>query len=472
MLSAEVNEVLQHREVYAPDARLRSRAPGAAALPATDGSSRLKGSVMQESRQGKPQDAMLGDVAERKSTYNEPRTLTFANKYKGVPTIKVQGGYAVSVAKVDGAREILVGPTTWFVEYGETLDVLSLSTGKPKTTNKLFHTAYLRVANNTVSDIVLVETSDHVGVELKLAYNVNFEGDCQKWFSIENYIKHMCDHVRSVLKGKIRKINIEDFFTNSTDIIRNIILGEPKEGQPRAGMLFQSNGMRIADVEVLVVDLKDPAINDLLSKAQREAVETNVNLARRKKTLDFTLQSETMNRTELDAKAETDKKKTEISAGNISNELFLNLKKVSGDLDVETNEAEVIKARQEKADIDHAGALRRAKSAGDQNMEMKRRDIELNIGALSAETKALVDKMNAIQPGLVEGLLMMSRNDIVGKMADAAAPQVLFGGKNVVDVMQQMFGSLPSVKKALEGLGVQMPGNGPSKQLPGVSKPV
>jgi len=67
--------------------------------------------------------------------------------------------------------------------------------------------------------------------------------------------------------------------------------------------------------------------------------------------------------------------------------------------------------------------------------------------------------MNSIQPGLIEGLLVLSRNEVVAKMAEASSPQVLFGGKNVVDVLQQVFGSLPSVKKALETLGVQ-PSNG------------
>jgi major vault protein len=38
-------------------------------------------------------------------------------------------------------------------------------------------------------------------VELKLVYRVNFEGDDSKWFAVENYVKFLCDHVRSVHEG-------------------------------------------------------------------------------------------------------------------------------------------------------------------------------------------------------------------------------------------------------------------------------
>ena len=41
--------------------------------------------------------------------------------------------------------------------YDETLALLELSTGKPKTTDQLLGTVYLRVDNNLVSDIVRAE---------------------------------------------------------------------------------------------------------------------------------------------------------------------------------------------------------------------------------------------------------------------------------------------------------------------------
>ena len=77
-----------------------------------------------------------------------------------------------------GNRRVVQGPDTVLLDYDETLEVLELSTGKPKTTDKLEHTVYLRVSNNKVSDVIGgVYTKDHVPIILKLSYRVNFEGD-------------------------------------------------------------------------------------------------------------------------------------------------------------------------------------------------------------------------------------------------------------------------------------------------------
>jgi major vault protein len=447
-----------------PNIRARSR------LLSEDGSSRVKSSMMSESRQGKPQEAMVGDVQERKSTYNEPRTITFANKFKGVPTIRIAPGYAVSIAKVDGSRSVIVGPKTAFLEYGETLDALALSMGKPKTTDRLWKTAYLNVKNNTVSDIVRVETSDHVLVQIRLGYQVNFEGDSSKWFTIENYVKHLCDHVRSVLKGALRGYSVEAFYQNSTEVIRSIILGEKTENQPRPGMVFQSNGMKVFDVEVLGVEIADQSINELLSSAQREMVETSVNLLRSQRNLEFVTKTEEISRQEAITKAETLRVSAEIQSQGMANQHKLTLQKIGNEIEAQVKNTEVVKEKQTTKDTEMAGELRREKEAKEMAIQIQTALQSLNIKGLEAESAALVQKMASIQPGLIEGLLVLSRNEVVAKMAEASSPQVLFGGKNVVDVLQQVFGALPSVKKALESLGVQQPGNGPKPALPPQSR--
>jgi major vault protein len=444
----------RYKGVQGGDPSLRSRSR----LPSS--------SLMAESRQGKPQEAMVGDVQERKSTYNEPRTITFANKFKGVPTIRVSPGYAVSIAKVDGSRSVVVGPKTAFLEYGETLDALALSMGKPKTTDKLWKTAYLNVKNNTVSDIVRIETSDHVQVQIRLGYQVNFEGEPSKWFAIENYVKHLCDHIRSVLKGTLRNLSVEEFYRNSTDIIRNTILGEKKDAQPRLGMTFQSNGMHVIDVEVLSVEIADPAINNLLASAQREMVETSVNLLRSRRNLEFVTQTEKMTQEESLTKAATFAVNTEIQFQNAVNSSRLVLQRIANEIEAQKKNTEVIAEKQRTQDVAATGELNREKMVKEQDLQFQTMLQTLNLEAFEAEAGALVRKMASIQPGLIEGLLVLSRNEVVGKMAEAASPQVLFGGKNVVDVLQQVFGSIPSVKKALESLGVQQPGNGSKPALP------
>ena len=61
--------------------------------------------------------------------------------------------------------------------------------------DNLFKTAYLRVSNNKVSDVISAETEDLVQVKVQLSYQVDFEGDPKKWFNVENYVKFLTDQL-------------------------------------------------------------------------------------------------------------------------------------------------------------------------------------------------------------------------------------------------------------------------------------
>ena len=61
-------------------------------------------------------------------------------------------GYAVMVVDKQGRRRVEQGPKNLLLEYDETLEVIQLSTGTPKTDDKLVETVFLRVLNNKVSD--------------------------------------------------------------------------------------------------------------------------------------------------------------------------------------------------------------------------------------------------------------------------------------------------------------------------------
>lgn len=226
-----------------------------------------KGIAMESSISGDQE--LQADEFVRSATYTEPRMVTLNTKFQGVPAIDIFTGYAVLIVSKTGERRVEVGPKTILLEYDEALEILEMSTGKPKNTDKLLQTVYLRVSNNKVADIVDVETKDHVKVKMKLSHKVNFEGDPNKWFQVENYVKYLCDHVRSVLKGAVKKLTIAEFYANSVGIVRDILLGTPAEpGKTRPGMSFAENGMRIDDIEVLTVRIEDDQIQGLLDKAQ------------------------------------------------------------------------------------------------------------------------------------------------------------------------------------------------------------
>jgi major vault protein len=102
----------------------------------------------------------MGDEMSRKNSFTKPRTLTMDNKYEGAVTINVWPGYAIQIVKKTGEREVVVGPKVRLLEFDETLEVLELSTGKPKSDGILMKTTYLQTENNIVSDIIDAETKD------------------------------------------------------------------------------------------------------------------------------------------------------------------------------------------------------------------------------------------------------------------------------------------------------------------------
>lgn len=409
-----------------------------------------KGTMVEESRQGKHQEAMLGDVAERKSTYNEPRTLTFANKFRGVPTIRVQQGYAVQVADSDGSRKVVEGPATLLLDYAESLDVLSLSTGKPKNTDRLFRTAYLNVKNNKVSDIIEVETIDHVKVRVKLAYNVNFEGDSSKWFTIENYVKHMCDHVRSVLKGRTKKQTIEAFYNTATDFIRDNILGTAKlpdatnlTGSPRPGMAFPENGMRVTDVEVLGVEIVDTNVANLLSQSQQQVVQQNIQLAQAKQRLEMVMANEDLSRQEAEAKSKTVERKLQLEAMELQARLTLDLDKIGAEiqkrseLEKQHQADEAIKTFVHQQDLARQAAQRQLHATWADD------DQKRWLTQIQTQTKAVAEQMKSIDPNLSAALMSVAAQETLAKVAHELSFHQILGGENAVDVLRKVFANTP-----------------------------
>lgn len=409
---------------------------------------RARSTSMQESRQGKDQHAVVGDVAERKSTYNEPRAIIFASKFRGVPTIKVQPGYAVNVIKSDGSRQPVMGPKTVLMGFSDTLDVLRLSMGKPKNTDKLFETAYLNIHNNKVSDVIDdVETSDHVVVSLKLSYNVNFDGDPAKWFTIENYVKHLCDHARSILKGSVRKVTIEEFYRSSTAFIRDAILGskpDTKDGTAkRRGLVFEENGMTVTDVEVLKVAIVDNAIAALLAKSQHDVVRANITLSLKEKELEVTKRNEELSRQSMDATYATEARRMDLDGKRVMNQHELEMTQIEASLKKAAEQKEVEALSQSIHDLRHESELARQRQISEFSEEYANKAQVRELTALQKNVDAIVAQMGAIHPGLIEALSSTSAKETLVKVASSLSFHQMFGAENGVEFIQKVFANSP-----------------------------
>lgn len=386
---------------------------------------------------------MHGDEFDRGEKFTPPRTVTLDTKYEGVAAISPYVGYAVLVVNKEGKREVHQGPCTILLDYDESLEVLSISTGKPKSTDDLKRTVYLRISNNKVSDIIRVETRDHVTVDVKISLLVNFEGDDPElWFQAENYVKLLCDHVRSVLKGTIQKITIENFYASHVAVVRDAILGASREGG-RAGMSFEENGMVVRDVEVLDFDIMNKEVFNLLSGAQLDAVKNNIELQQAQKQLDRDLRQEEINQKTAEARAGTKLFDLELQSRILVQTLEANLAKYEA-ASKEAEQQKVVNAATEEANnVGHEYKQKRERDIHEQKLDIDMKKQELSLKYLKAEVEAAVKRFEAGKGGLSEALIALNRDDVIMKVAQATSVQCMIGGKSFVDVLQQIFAGTP-----------------------------
>jgi major vault protein len=400
--------------------------------------------MIADSSQVSKEQGFVGDEFSRSSTYTAPRSVTLNTKFQGVPVVNVWAGYAVMVvaSTSDGVpqRRVAQGPVTVLLDYNETLEVLSLSTGKPKSTNQLLETAYLRVENNQVTDLVDVETADHTPFKLKLSYRVNFEGDPLKWFSVENYVKFLTDEMRSLLKGHVRKIRTEQFHENATDILRDLILTKEKSGR-----LFTANGMRITDVEVLEVKLLDQQVEGELLESQREAVRTNISLNRLRRGLEVTKQKEAIVREEAEERAETVKAKSKVEAELASTQLELALVKYANTMKELEEQKKIDLAKEDFKNLIAATTLERQRKDAEQTLALNAQRQAQALEALKAESESVAARFVAAKDGLSELAAAAVNTDAAVRIAQAMNMQRAIGGESFADAAQKVLGAIPAL---------------------------
>ncbi len=413
--------------------------------------------AMESSRVSGDQ-ALVSDEFSRASTYTQPRTITLETKFQGAPQIAPWIGYAVCVTSKTGKRRVERGPTTVLLDYDETLEVLSLSTGTPKWDASTHETPYLRVENNRVSDVIQAQTRDHVPVEIRVAYRVDFEGDPMRWFAVADYVKLLCDHVRSLVKGQVWRLQVEELYATATDKVRDFVLGVAVDGA-RPGLAFAENGMRVVDVEVLAVVIRDEAIRTLLDQAQRDVVKSSIDLSNQARGLEATRQRERMSRDELEVKAETKKRQDELVRELAASELATALARIGNAMKEQADKQKLVEAEQAVEELKFGTRLARVKREREQELVIHAREQEQQLELLRAQAEAAVQRFGAVSGNFSEALLALSRNETLVKVAQAWDVQRIVAGESLGDTLQRLFHDTP-LKALVEQL---VPKNGERK---------
>ena len=395
---------------------------------------------------------MMADEMERKNEFTEPRSIKLDTKYDGAVLLNIWPNFAVQVVNKLGDRKVVQGPKVILLEYDETLEVLELSTGKPKDDTIRIRTSYLQTKNNIVSDIITVETKDLIDVNVRVSYRVNFEGDFKKWFNVSDYVKLMTQHMRSLVRNAVKKITIEEFNDKSTDIIRDTVLGVSTEkGKERAGRVFDENGMKIYDVEVLELNIGDSNISKMLTSNQHDIVKQNLNIMKLSKDLEFSTKQEEIRRKELDERVKTSDKETEVELKEEENSKKVREVHLANEISLDTTELTAKEAKQKTLDKITGSELARKKTFKDMETKVHKERSEIAINEIEKE-------LAAIQPGLIEALMVNGNVKFVETLAENLKSQkgglaeVLSGGGGFEEILKTIKGSPlePKVRDLME----------------------
>ncbi len=392
---------------------------------------RLKGKKKRSHRAGT-------DQVQRQTRFTPPRTITLDTKYDGAVTISVWTGYAILVVSKTGERKVVSGPQTYLLGYDETLEYMMLSTGTPKTDNNPLRSVYLRILHNKVSDEVLVETKDLCNIRIKLSYRVNFTGDSSQWFNVENYVKFLTEHMRSMLRNAVKQYGVQEFYSNSINILRATILGKPDEEGNRTGRLFPENGMHVYDVEVLDVTLGDDTIEELLIEAQHSVVNQTLELEAEQRRYELVKKKESIRQQirELEITTKIVELELELARQTKQHEFkMFSLQNAAQEQQRSLNDR---MAEQDKLKALNDSKLDRKKQDEELRLELERAQAEIRNNELEAEVSAMARRAEAISPDLIAALQSFGDQAMVEKVAESMAPLAILGGESVSDIISRL----------------------------------
>lgn len=382
-----------------------------------------------------------GSGLSRGNKFTPPRSISFKDtKYQGAVAMDIWTGYAINIISKDGTRKVVCGPQSILLDYDQTLDSLAFSTGKPKTANTLLNSVFLRHENNRITDIITVETEDYVTCDIKVSYIASFDkAVMDKWFSVDNYVKQLCDWGRAAIAEKARKHNIMDFYANYHSIVRTALSESANEEYLH---YFDENGLMLQNVEVLNITI-DGDIQTMIDRHQEEIISENIRLIAETNSAETQrkiLKIELENRREKDThdreiaqlRYEASKKQAELTAE-------LNRMKEEEERLAQTATLELQgvlkKIESEKIERENAIADARAKAKKDLD--------ELEIAKQTASANNMVAILQAIGPDLAAAMNAENNQATLKAIAEAISPYAIANGDSIANAVDTLLRGSP-----------------------------
>ena len=291
--------------------------------------------------------------------------------------------------------------------------------------------------------MVAITTKDFVDALVKVSYCVNFlPKDKDKWFAVENYIKFLCDSMRAEIRREAKKYNIEDFYQNYAEVVRNVVLNlegstEDKGEATVYGHYFPQNGMNIVDCEVLGLNIESE-VENMLEDHQREMVKKSLQLTGAKRRVEVAEKLSEAEKKEHELRSEQLKNKMELQAKETQEKLKLEAE-INRQKEAEKAAAkEAEKALQPLMDAIQEANLAREKKESDMILARKKAEADIEKARLDAQASTIAKVMESIGPDLVAAMNTSANADIVQAIAKSLAPYAMAKGESVADFTDKL----------------------------------
>jgi len=214
-------------------------------------------------------DRGRGNDSSRSAARDKSRVVTYRVPHNAAAQIY---DYKEKQARVVfGPDLVMLGPDEHFT-------VLSLSGGKPKKPNTI-RSLCLLMGPDFMTDIVKVETSDHARLQLQLSYNWEFDinrSDAEQaynLFQVPDFVGDACKAIASKIRGAVASTPFDEFHRHSARIIRVAIFGEDENHRIKPHFIFESNNLKVTNIDIQSVEPVDQRTRDSLQKSVQLAIE-------------------------------------------------------------------------------------------------------------------------------------------------------------------------------------------------------
>jgi len=199
---------------------------------------------------------------------DKSRVVTFRTPHNSA--VQVFDFMAKKARVVFGPELVMLGPDEQFT-------VLSLSGDVPKRPH-VIRSLSLLLGPDFMTDVVVVETSDHARLSLKLSYNWFFDvdrksEDASKIFSVPDFVGDACKALASRVRGAVASQTFDDFHKHSARIIREAVFGVESDGSVKNKLVFSSNSLAVTNIDIQSVEPVDSKTRDALQKSVQLAIE-------------------------------------------------------------------------------------------------------------------------------------------------------------------------------------------------------